>query len=636
MLNKRQEMIIKILKEQKSEMTGKQLSSILHVSDRTIRSDIESINRSQGVLLIYANMHHGYKLDHRLLAQEEIIHHAFIPCTPSERCAYILQELLCKQQGVKISFLKEHMFISENSLENDMKKIKNMIKTYPSLQLKRSRNEIHLEGSEIIKRKLYKELLVAETKDNFLNLDKLASLYKDFDLLKVKGTLEAVFEEFDYHLHDIAFPMLMLHVGISMERIIHHNYAHTDRKSEDLLKSKEFQIAKEFYKRVSYYLPIQESDDEVVLLSILLLGKRSSNYTQYTKIEEKLSVSIEQLVNDIFQTIHSIFAIDFSEDEELKTGLLMHIHSLLERMIQEESLVNVYVEEIKRRYPLIFEMSVHVSQFIESKTNLYIKENEIGFIALHLGAAYDRLHQSDCFKCVAIYPKEAPISNILMKKIQDHFANRLEVIETFRVFEKLKVMKLSPDLILTTLPLQHDLDIITIEISLFMNHDDESKIAQALQRLQRKRFQLSFISRVTPLIEPNLFFKELDLDKPEEVINFLGEKLYERSYVNADFKDLVLQREQLSATSLSFGFAIPHAIETCANTSSISVALLKNPIMWGDYQVKLVMLLAFHENDRQTMRLFFDWLANAVNDTGAFASLLQSKSYEQFMMNLII
>ncbi len=43
-----------------------------------------------------------------------------------------------------------------------------------------------------IKRKLYKDLLTEETKGNFMNLNSIADLWENFDLLEVKDILEEV------------------------------------------------------------------------------------------------------------------------------------------------------------------------------------------------------------------------------------------------------------------------------------------------------------------------------------------------------------------------------------------------------------------------------------------------------------
>ena len=68
-----------------------------------------------------------------------------------------------------------------------------MINDYPSLKLVRSKNYISLEGNETDKRKLYKQLLTAETQGN-LELNSIAGLWNSFDLLEVKDILEEICE----------------------------------------------------------------------------------------------------------------------------------------------------------------------------------------------------------------------------------------------------------------------------------------------------------------------------------------------------------------------------------------------------------------------------------------------------------
>ncbi len=84
----------------------------------------------------------------------------------------------------------------------------------------RSKNHIHLEGSEDEMRKLYKDLLTEETQGNFLNLNKLSSMFKGFDLLKVKDIMENILKEYNYRIREMAIPMLMIHIGVAIERIV--------------------------------------------------------------------------------------------------------------------------------------------------------------------------------------------------------------------------------------------------------------------------------------------------------------------------------------------------------------------------------------------------------------------------------
>ena len=61
MINKRQERLLSILIEKEDWMTSKQLARLLEVTDRTIRSDIDGINKSMNPSPIESNIRMGYR-----------------------------------------------------------------------------------------------------------------------------------------------------------------------------------------------------------------------------------------------------------------------------------------------------------------------------------------------------------------------------------------------------------------------------------------------------------------------------------------------------------------------------------------------------------------------------------------------
>ena len=111
--------------------------------------------------------------------------------------------------------------------------------------------------------------------------------------------------------------------------------------------------------------------------------------------------------------------------------------------------------------------------------------------------------------------------------------------------------------------------------------------------------------------------------------------LQKLGYCGADFKESVLEREKIAATSFVYSFAIPHSLSVGSYQPAISVAFLKKPILWGEFSVKMVMLLATDEGQSDILKMFFSWLSNMINDANHFASLLESQSYEDFLAKII-
>lgn len=633
-LNKRQERIIAMMNDANEWITGKELSKLLNVSDRTIRSDMDAINRYYDENLIESNLRYGYHLNTEVFRTLDIELAEPIPQTPHERCVYIIQELLFEKNELNITSLQDKVFVSEYSIDNDIKRIKKMIEPYPQLKLVRSKNFIHLEGAEESKRKLYKDLLAEETQGNFLNLNNLAALYKDFDLLLIKDILEQTLDKHNYHVREMAFPMLMIHVGIAIERIIRRNYIQTDRKNEELKQSQEYKIAEEFFHSVAKKIRIEIVDDEVALLALLLMGKKGTNYTK-DLVSMSHSMSSDEIIEGMLEIIHNDFDIDFCQDSDLKIGLKMHMQSLMERQMKHVEVSNVYLQEIKRKYPLVFEMGVRVARYLEEQLGEEINENEIGFLSLHLGSAFERANLSGKYRVVMIYPHDQALSNMCVRKVETRFGERMGIVECLNFFEEKAILRIKPDLILTTLPLKHDLDITTIQISLFVNLEDESRIFQALNLLDKKRFQKEFQEGIKGMIDPKFFYTDLEAASSEDVINFMCDNLYEAGYTPKDFKESVLKRESMSPSSFTYSFAVPHSFDVLSKKSNISVAVLKKPIPWGAFDVKLVILLAINEEDRYMLKMFFDWLSNAVSDANRFATLLESKDYNDFINRIV-
>ncbi|WP_305152124.1 BglG family transcription antiterminator [uncultured Dubosiella sp.] len=634
MLNKRQEKIILLLGESKSWITGKEISRLMNVSDRTIRSDIDNINRFYEKQLIESNIRSGYRLNDEVLGTLPVTVESSIPQTPQERCIYIIQELLFEKKEINLLDLQDQVFISGYSIDNDIKRIKTMLEPYENLKIVRSKNCIRLEGSERSKRALYKELLTEETQGNFLNLNKLSSIFVDFDLLKVKADLDEILNKYNYHVREMVMPLLMIHIGVSLERMYRHNYIQITRDISCLANRKEYTIAKEFYTKLANKMPIEIIEDEVILFALQLMGKRSFN-CQNDLVNEKTGINVDEFVDDIIRMIKEDFDIDFSKDMDLKNGLVIHLQGVIERSNEDIKISNIYLQELKRKYPLVFELAVKVGRLMKRNLNLDISEHEIGFLALHLGAAYERITIGSKYRVVMIYPDEYAMTNMCLRKVENLFSERIDIIECVSFFEENTIRKMEPDLILTTLQLQHSLDIPTIQISIFLNNEDESKIFQTLNMMDRNKFRQEFEDSLIGLIKKETFHYGLDLDTPTEVITYMCDYLESLGYSDEEFKQSVLQREEMAATSFIYSFAVPHALNARSIRPTISVAFLKKPIKWGEFEVKMVMLLAIDEEQQDILRMFFTWLSNMINDANHFASLLETKTYEEFVARII-
>lgn len=634
MLNKRQEKIIKLLDNSKCWMTGKEIAQLMGVSDRTIRSDIDTINRFYEKTLIESSVKNGYRICQEVLSSLPSEIQSCIPQTPEERCVYIIQKLLFDQKEINLMDLQDQVFISGYTIGNDLKKIRKMIEPYDGLKIHRSKNFISLVGDEQSKRKLYKDLLTKETKGNFLNLNNMVSLYKDFDLLMVKDIFEQSVSKYDISIKDTSMPMLLMHIGVSVQRMLHHNYVEGIKVDEKILNNLEYQVASDFYVELSKHLCIKLVDDEIYSLALLLMGNRSEEYTSDIIEINGKEMSISALIHTMLDEIYETYAIDFRTDFDLITGLKMHLRSLINRKLYGTEAQNVYLPEIKRKYPLIFELGIKAARCLKKQTGLEISENEIGFFSLHFGSAYEKSNTVQKYRVLMVSVNDQALNNYCIQKITSRFKDRMEIIGQVKMFEEEKVKELNPDLILTTLPLKHRLNILTVQVSLFIDNEDESQIFQALNELDKRKSRKEFETKLLDLIRPEFFYANITKEA-SELISFMCKGLEKAGYIDDSFEKSVFKREKISSTSFNYGFALPHALNMDAKKSCISIAILNEPIEWGEFQVRLVVLLAIKDEDRKLLSTFFDWLSQVVSDSGRMNKLLNVSSYDEFIRQIL-
>lgn len=631
MLTKRQNMIMTIMNNQKDWIVGKDLAKLLNVSDRTIRNDIAAINEFYADTMIESNIRKGYRIQGEKVKRFTEETKKEIPETGEERRWLILKTLVEHNQ-VNIYQLADQMCISEFSLENDMNKIRKLLDNYQGLKVIRQSNMLQLSGEEREKRHLYEELISYKISGNLWNLNKVAENFMRFDLLKVKELLKDIFEEFHYQMNEVRIPTLLIHVGVILERNFACHFLKEDEEQQGKYGREEYEISRHFFEKIGARLSLQVREAEICDFAIYLEYGKRKGYCE----EEQLQGLASDLVQHIIVEIREHFDIDFSEDREFRLGLEVHTVSLLKRHYANVEIDHTCLEEVKRKYPLIFEMGVWVCKIMEEHLNIIISENEISFIALHLGSAYERANLRRKYRCLLICPHNQTVKDLCIQKIVNRFQDRMEIVGCMSYFEESLIREKNLDLILTTQPVAHALDIETTEISMFFAHTDEAAVFQTLNRLDQIRYRNNFQFFILNLIREEFFTANMAVEEPEKIISDMCDKLYARGYVKENFKEGVLKRERLSPTSFFHGFAIPHNMSHQETIhSAISTAILKQPVQWGSYEVRFVLLLAITEENRNFLKIFFDWLDDIVSNPEKFARLLEVQDYQSFVNTLL-
>lgn len=140
---------------------------------------------------------------------------------------------------------------------------------------------------------------------------------------------------------------------------------------------------------------------------------------------------IQQLVNDMIDAFDSEKAYFLKQDDEFIQGLLAHLQPTLIRLTHDLNIQNPVLEDIRQNYPKVYEKCRDVAKVLGNAVDKQVPEEEIGYLAVHFGAALVRMEgQNEELRQVqvgVICSSGIGISRLMSIKIKKLFGKRVEL-----------------------------------------------------------------------------------------------------------------------------------------------------------------------------------------------------------------
>ena len=604
---------------------GRELASCLGVSARTVRSDIEQINREMPHI-IQADRQKGYHLvsfqQNRYADPEGLLR---APQDSAERSANLLKQLLFNGEGVSIEAFCEQCFVSAKTFDIDRIRVQQQLEEYDGLELVTKNGALVLEGPEASKRKLYRELLKKELNEDFLNSSELMNVYPELDMEQLETIIWAKLKEYRYSIRKTLMPFLLLHLGLVLQRV---KLGQTVQEGsvEGLDLEVEATIVRSIFKEILGDKEIPEG--EILSYAKLLKAYHNSNAFQSEVHFKGKTIRLEELTNAIDERLFQWMGISFVDQKEFKVRFQLHLQGLLERVQMNLSLPNHYVQTFKRQYPLVFDTAVSVSQYLMNELQCQITEEEIGFLALHIGAAYMQGATNAKLRAVLIANTQYPLIAGSVERLKEQFQHRLDFVAEEATFTTGVTEFYEADLLITFEQMEPSVAIPVVRLGLFFNTQDEIQLIRVMNTLETQKMSETIRTQIGQLMEEAFFYANVEATSREEILQQMGSHLEAAGIVNEDFLPSVMKRESLSSTDFDYSIAIPHPLHPSSKRSMISIAVLREPIQWNHFPVKLVILLALKEEDMEFMQLFLRWLGKQLDSPDKMMCLLEAKNVE--------
>ncbi|HAB7808744.1 TPA_asm: PRD domain-containing protein [Listeria monocytogenes] len=624
-MDTQKEILAYLHKQENKWVTSNELAAFCECTTRTIRNNIYKINEVTPNLINSTKQGYQINLNIPFEFQSE--------SDVTERKSKLLLELIKNStKGVDLFELADILYISEVTLKKDIQQLKNELKE-ADVKIVISKDRIKLIGKERAKRKYMISLLYEEGGYRESIKSRIQEMIEFVSIDKLQNIVKEVLAQESITTNQYSMMNIVLHYAISIVRIQQGNTLIETQKTLIRKHSKEYEISKKIAKILSEEYQIHFSEAETKQLGLLYVGlqnEQSAN-ANHGELDQFVDKKIIDALKIVLANVEETYLIDL-QNEQLFIKLAIHVQSLYYRSRYKAYTRNLSLLDIKTSYPVTFDIAVYISSLLQEKLAIDFNEDEISFIALHIGSFLESENRDYIRLEIGLLVDDYhDLRTNMLKKLRARFENEatIELIENEDYEENF-------DIILTT---NRDVALEkagSIFIHPLLTTKDIKKITSRIQTKKKILENNIRGQQIDRYIVRSLYSNQIDPSEltPEKIREQMISKMEKQNFVTPEFKEKVEKREQMAPTSFPSGIAIPHSIKNDALQSGVSIMTLQEPIYWNDVKVKIIALVAISKKDATEFNDFFEKFVEIVSEPINTKRLSMVESFEESIRKL--
>lgn len=628
----KQELLLKLLRDDHTNcMSAQELSDKLGVSTRQIRKYVARINEENAITLIYSS-NRGYALDPDAYAKTQEQGNEHVLETPETRKNYIVQKLISKN-GYDIFDLADELFVSLSTIEADLKDIRLAFREF-HLQLRRDRNMLVVEGKEKDRRAFMSHLISSDSYDNFVLKDEVQLLTFHYHFWDFRKNIKDIFAENDIFANDYTLNNTALHLIVMIDRIRNGCIMQEDIDMERVKNTPQYQVSTQIETYIEKTYAVEINDTE--LYNLILIISNHTTMMDYSFINsDNITGYIEQkyidIAHNVIRSVEQCYYLD-PFDEEFLAKFTIHVKNMFNRVENDYYAKNPLTAKIKTSYPLIYDIAVFIAQEFKRDYGVILNEDEITFIAFHIGSYFEiNVQSKNKVTCAFIYADYYSIHKNVMDKIMRQYEQWINMKYAISI-NSYHPGTIHADLIISTVDMPFPCEHVIIQP--FLMEKDMRNIKDAIDRIASKKKNQALKAYLMGFFHSDLFYVNPDFKNKEEAVLRMSEDAASLGFVDEDFHHSVLAREQMSPTVFQ-DVAIPHSLSKNAKQSFISIALSESGIAWDQHTVHIIAMIAINDDSRKVFAEVFEELINVLNEASNVRTLVHIHDYQQFIAQLI-
>ncbi len=529
-INTRIGQILEIMLTKDCPLTDQEIADSIGVSKRTIQRQLEYIEHSLRDYGLVLSRKKGQgiwidgKEEQKALLLSRVTEQTLLSVDKEKRRKRLIFELLRDNTPKKLFYYSDLLGVSEATISNDLNAIEPWLNKSHMQVVKKPGFGVVVYGFEknyrqAIQRFINENTDDVEIKKLFNDNEEILNEIRDkayangnvYELInsEIMGRVSRAMRTIDNkrlrHMTDNSYISLIMHIAIAMDRIkagelieAHGDYVENYSIDED------YQVVEEIISAMEkeFDLLIPEVEIPYILLHIKGSKLKYSKGDTITDKELPDGAELLDLVDHMIDAFDQNLSYELKCDEEFIQGLLVHLEPTLIRLQNEMTICNPLLNEIKEEYGDIFDKCIAVGQVIYEHTGLLPNEDEIGFLAIHFGAATVRQNEKKKQKrrveIGVICASGFGVARLMMTKIENKVTGDISLHAYGR--ESLNDFILSrTDFFISSMDLS-DVDADVVYVSPLITSRDISMIDVKVQEY----------SRLPAKMEANDFTRQLD------------------------------------------------------------------------------------------------------------------------------